>query len=67
MKKHLIKSNALRMTFVFMSAIIWLGIWLTGFGVVHWVLFIPAFFLAFAGVTGICPGLIVNKMLLHEK
>ncbi len=67
MKKNMIESKALRMTFLFMSAVIWLGLWLTGFSVVHWLLFIPAIFLAFAGITGICPGLIISKMLFHEK
>jgi hypothetical protein len=67
MKKHMISSMALRMTFLAMALTIWLGIWLTGLSVVHWVLYLPAVFLTFAGVTGICPGLIVNKILLQEN
>jgi hypothetical protein len=44
------------MLFFTMAALIMLGIWLTGFNVVHWVLYLPVAALVFAGVTGICPG-----------
>jgi hypothetical protein len=67
MKKYMIGSKALRMTFLMLGLVIWLGIWLTGFNAVHWVLYFPAVFVTFAGVTGICPGLIVNKILLGES
>lgn len=50
--------NAMRMTLLSISAIMMLGIWLTGFDKVHWVLYLPPAFLTFAGITGICPGLI---------
>ena len=66
MKKYII-GNALRMTFLFMATLIWVGLWLTGINSVHWVLFLPAAFLTFAGITGICPGLILNKIILKEK
>lgn len=66
MKKYMV-GNALRVTFIFMAALIWLGLWLTGFNSVHWVLFLPAAFLTFAGITGICPGLIMNKLILKEN
>jgi len=46
-----------------MSAMILLGIWLTGFNVVHWLLYVPVVFLAFAGITGICPGYIIFTKL----
>jgi hypothetical protein len=67
MNKYMIGSRALRMTFLAMAIAVWLGIWLTGFGVAHWVLYLPAVFLTFAGITGFCPGLIVNKFLLQEE
>ncbi len=63
----MIESKALRMTFLVMAAVVWLGLWLTGVNVVHWVLFLPAVFLALAGISGICPGLIISKMLLREN
>jgi len=55
--------SALRVLFLFMSAIILLGIWLTGFNVVHWLLYVPVVFLAFAAVTGICPGYMIFTKL----
>jgi len=67
MSKHMIDSKALRLTFFITGLIIWLGVWLTGFSAAHWVLYIPAIALVFAGGTGICPGLILNKMLLKES
>ena len=66
MKKHII-GNALRLTFIFMASLIWLGLWLTGFNTVHWILYLPAAFMSFAGITGICPGLIMNKLILKEN
>ncbi len=55
--------TALRMLFLFMAAFISLGIWLTGINNVHWLLYIPPAALLFAGVTGICPGMIIFKKL----
>lgn len=46
----------MRLVFVFMSVLIWLGIFLTGFGNVHWVLYLPAIGSAVAGISGICMG-----------
>lgn len=66
MKGYMIGSRALRMTFLVIGIIIWIGIWLTGFGIVHWLLYVPAVFLVFAGVTGICPGLIFNRIILKD-
>lgn len=50
--------NAMRMTMLSIAAIMLVGIGLTGFSKVHWVLYLPPAFLVFAGATGICPGLI---------
>ncbi len=60
-------SCAMRVFFLIFGAMIWLGIWLTGFAIVHWVLYIPAGFAIFAAVTGICPGLIVSNKLFGNK
>jgi ABC-type polysaccharide/polyol phosphate export permease len=51
------------MLFIFMAVIISLGIWLTGYTTVHWLLYIPPAALLFAGVTGICPGYMIFKKL----
>ncbi len=60
--------TAMRMTLLTIAAIMMLGIWLTGFDRAHWVLYLPVAFLAFAGITGICPGLIIwAKLGLKDK
>lgn len=48
-------SAEMRTWYVAFSAIIWLGIYLTGFDAIHWLLYIPPIGLLFAAVTGICP------------
>lgn len=50
--------SALRMLFLSIAAITLIGIGLTGFDRVNWVLYLPVILLSFAGITGICPGLI---------
>ena len=55
--------SALRMLFLMVAGLILAGIWLTGFGVAHWLLYVPAAALAFAGITGICPGYLLFKKL----
>jgi hypothetical protein len=60
-------NNVLRVFFLFFGSLIWVGIWLTGFDVVHWILFLPATFFIVAAVTGICPGLILFNEIFKEK
>ena len=67
MKNYRIDSKALRMTFLLIGMFIFLGMWLTGLNVVHWLLYLPAIFLMFAGITGICPSLILNKIIFKES
>ncbi len=55
--------SAQRMQFFSMAALILIGIWLSGFGQVHWFLYLPPLFLFFAGATGVCPGLIFWRRL----
>ncbi len=55
--------SAIRMLFIVMSLVIALGIWLSGYDQVHWLLYIPPIALMFAGITGICPGYIVSSRL----
>ena len=57
----------IRFFLLFLSSVIWLGIWHTGFEVVSWVLYIPAVFLLFAAITGICLGIMFSKMLFKNK
>lgn len=65
MGKYKIGSE-MRLFFSVSGSVVWLGIWLTGFDVVHWLLYVPAVFYIFAAVTGICPGLIISKALLKR-
>lgn len=58
---------AIRFFLLVIGSVTWIGIWHTGFGVASWVLYIPAVFLLFAAVSGICPGIIFSKMLFKEK
>lgn len=60
-------SLATRVFLLFVAAVIWLGIWLTGFSTVHWVLYLPAILLPFASTTGICPGLMLSETLFKPK
>jgi len=53
--------------FLFVGLLLWLGIWLTGLEVVHWILYLPATFFLFSAITGICPGMIFFKGLFKAE
>ena len=53
--------SAQRMLFLTISVLLGVGIWLSGWNQVHWLLYIIVGMLAFAGATGICPGLMIFK------
>jgi hypothetical protein len=55
--------TALRMQFLSIAVVVFIGILLTGFEKVHWFLYLPVAVFLFAGVTGICPGLLLWKKL----
>jgi len=55
--------TALRMQFLTIALLVFVGIGLTGFSRVHWFLYVPVVMFIFAGVTGICPGLMIWKKL----
>ncbi len=65
--KNLLIGKSMRLFFLIAGSLIWLGIYLTGFNVVHWVSYLPAIFFIFAAITGICPGIIFSKMLFKEN
>lgn len=56
-------SSALRVLFIMFALIIYLGIYLTGYSNVHWVLYVPVAALLFAAITGICPGLKILRAI----
>lgn len=66
MKQYML-SKSMRLFFLVSGLVIWIGIWQTGFDQAHWLLYIPAVFFAFAVVTGICPGMIISKILTGEN
>jgi len=57
----------LRMFFAMLGIVIWLGVWLTGFGVAHWLFYIPAVFLSLAAITGLCPGVFMARKLVGKE
>ena len=62
------KINAAMRFFLFvMGSVVLLGVWLTGFDKVHWLLYVPIVFFYFAAVTGICPGIVFSGMLFPDK
>jgi hypothetical protein len=58
---------AMKAFFLFVGLFMWLGLWLTGFEVVHWILFLPATFFLISAVTGICPGMLFFKEVFRER
>ena len=66
MHEYLIGSS-MRLFVFFTGSVIWAGIWLTGFTTAHWLLYIPAVFFYFAAITGICPGMIISRLILGDK
>jgi hypothetical protein len=60
-------NSAMRFFFLVIGSVILLGIWLTGFNTVHWLLYVPVVFFYFAAVSGICPGLAFSGMLFPAK
>ena len=66
MKKFFTAGPVVRVFLGFVSLIIWIGIWLTGFETVHWFLYLPAAFLAIASLTGFCPGLLISSLIVKK-
>jgi hypothetical protein len=55
--------SALRMQFLTVAVVVFIGIWLTGFMKVHWFLYVPVVAFVFAGIMGICSSLMLWKKL----
>ena len=47
--------NSMRIWFVLMGTMLWIGIYLTGFANANWVLYVPASGLILAAILGFCP------------
>ena len=60
--------SANRLLYLSFASIMFIGVWLTGFDKVHWLLYIPIMFASFAGITGFCINLwLWNKLGFEEK
>ncbi len=57
-------SSEMRLWFIGPILMLWGGIYLTGFDVVHWLIYIPASFALFAFLTGLCPGMLLIRIVL---
>jgi len=57
----------MRFFLLVVASIMVVGIWLTGFKTVHWLLYLPPAFFIFAAVTGICPGMFFSRQLFGKK
>lgn len=66
MREYLIGSS-MRLFVFLVGTVIGVGIWLTGFATVHWLLYLPPVFFYFAAITGICPGFIFSRLILGDK
>jgi uncharacterized membrane protein YjjB (DUF3815 family) len=55
--------TANRMLYLSFSLIMLIGVAFTGFSKVHWLLYVPIAFSAFAGITGFCVNLWLWKKL----
>lgn len=60
-------SPPMRLFLAVVGTMLWLGIGFTGFGVVHWLLWVPTLFFTFAVITGICPGMIISNFLFARR
>ncbi|MBI33542.1 MAG: hypothetical protein CMD98_06720 [Gammaproteobacteria bacterium] len=49
------------------AVVVFIGIWLTGFSVVSWVLYVPIVLLPFASITGYCPGMHIVRWCRKSK
>ena len=60
-------SKSMRVWFAFVGILLWLGIYLTGFSKVSWLLYLPAAGFIFSAITGICLSLTtISKMFGRE-
>jgi hypothetical protein len=58
-------SNEMRLWFIGPILMLWTSIYFTGFGVVYWLIYIPAIMSVFAFITGLCPGMFLIRSILE--
>ncbi|MBU2494862.1 MAG: hypothetical protein KJ571_19740 [Bacteroidetes bacterium] len=60
-------SISMRVWYAAFAVVIFLGIYLTGFAVVHWLLYVPVAGFVFAAVSGICPSQLLFMKMFDSK
>lgn len=60
-------TQSMRIWFAIMATLIWIGIFLTGFSITNWLVYLPAVGFTFASISGICPTQIGVTKLLGNK
>ncbi|KAB2837869.1 MAG: DUF2892 domain-containing protein [Melioribacteraceae bacterium] len=60
-------SLSMRVWFAAFGLLILIGIYLTGFTNVHWLLYVPAAGFIFAAASGICPSQLLFSKMLDKK
>ncbi len=58
--------NPLRAFFLTSALVSWIGLWLTGFNIAHWLLYIAPIAFLIAGATGYCPGMTITTRLFGK-
>lgn len=58
---------SMRIWLAMMAAILWTGIYFTGFSIVNWLLYLPAAGFTIASIVGICPSQIAVFKLFGGK
>jgi hypothetical protein len=60
-------SKSTRLWFAFMGIVLFIGIYLSGFSNVHWLLYLPTAGFIFAAITGICPSQLAIFKIFGDK
>ena len=67
MASYRISSTTLRFMLLITGSVLWLGTWLADLGGIAWLLYLPATLALFAATTGICPSLVLSRLLLPSR
>lgn len=59
-------SKEMQRWFIGPMLMLWLGIYFTGFESTHFLIYIPAVMSVFAFVTGLCPGMLLIRLIRKE-
>ena len=60
-------STEMRLWLLGPMLMLWIGIYFTGFELIHWLIYLPAVMSIFASITGLCPGMLFIRTMLKIK